>query len=208
MKPAKGSDGVVLPLYKLLLIGDSSTGKTSLLRRFVDDSFTPSFVSTIGIDFKVKTVTMPSDGTTVKIQVWDTAGQERFRTITSAYYRGAHGVLIVFDVTKTESFEHVRDVWIPAVQKEAASARVIVLVGNKCDLVNERVVSARTKARPLAEQHGYHYVDASALSGEGVEDVFMDMASKIHEIGTAVGTGVQTTVVELTTNENKKGGCC
>ena len=96
-------------LFKLVLIGDSGVGKSCLLLRFADDSFTDSYISTIGVDFRFRTVTI--DKKTVKLQIWDTAGQERFRTITSAYYRGAHGIIMVYDVTSEESFEHVEE-WL------------------------------------------------------------------------------------------------
>ena len=94
-------------LFKLLLIGDSGVGKSSLLLRFSDDTYDTNFNSTIGVDFKIKTVDL--DGKVVKLQIWDTAGQERFRTITCSYYRGAHGIIIVYDVTDTESFDNVKN---------------------------------------------------------------------------------------------------
>ena len=93
-------------LFKLLLIGDSGVGKSCLLLRFADDTYTESYISTIGVDFKIRTIQL--DGKTIKLQIWDTAGQERFRTITSSYYRGAHGIIVVYDTTDSDSFEHVR----------------------------------------------------------------------------------------------------
>jgi len=94
-------------LFKLVLIGDSGVGKSCLLLRFADDNFTDSYISTIGVDFRFRTITI--DKKTVKLQIWDTAGQERFRTITSAYYRGADGIIMVYDVTSSESFDHVEE---------------------------------------------------------------------------------------------------
>ena len=117
-------------LVKLLLIGDSGVGKSCLLLRFSDDQFTASFITTIGIDFKVKTVDL--EGKRVKLQIWDTAGQERFRTITSAYYRGAMGILLTYDVTDRRSFENVRN-WMANVKEHASERVVVSLVGNKDD---------------------------------------------------------------------------
>mmetsp|Transcript_49208 Transcript_49208/g.71860 ORF Transcript_49208/g.71860 Transcript_49208/m.71860 type:complete len:109 (+) Transcript_49208:102-428(+) len=101
-------------LFKLLLIGDSGVGKSCLLLRFADDTYTESYISTIGVDFKIRTITQ--DSKTVKLQIWDTAGQERFRTITSSYYRGAHGIIVVYDVTDMESFNNVKQ-WLHEIDR-------------------------------------------------------------------------------------------
>jgi len=132
-------------LFKLVLIGDSGVGKSCLLLRFADDSFTDSYISTIGVDFRFRTVTI--DNKTVKLQIWDTAGQERFRTITSAYYRGAHGIIMVYDVTNYESFEHVEE-WLNEVNKHASESTLKLLVGNKADLQEGKKFNRR-KLNPL-----------------------------------------------------------
>ena len=124
-------------LFKLLLIGDSSVGKSCFLLRFSDDSYVDSYISTIGVDFKIRTLEM--DGKTIKLQIWDTAGQERFRTITSSYYRGAHGIIIVYDITDMESFNNVKQ-WLSEIDKYANDSVRKLLVGNKCDLAESRVV--------------------------------------------------------------------
>ena len=132
-------------LIKLLLIGDSGVGKSCLLLRFSDDQFTTSFITTIGIDFKIRTVDL--DGSRVKLQIWDTAGQERFRTITTAYYRGAMGILLTYDVTDEQSFDNVRN-WMRNIEQHATENVCKILVGNKSDVPEEkrRVSAARGKA--------------------------------------------------------------
>merc|ERR1712139_210872 len=123
-------------LIKLLLIGDSGVGKSCLLLRFSDDSFTPSFITTIGIDFKIRTIEL--DGRRIKLQIWDTAGQERFRTITTAYYRGAMGILLVYDVTDEESFANI-NTWMHAIKQHASDSVNKVLLGNKADSSGPKV---------------------------------------------------------------------
>ena len=130
-------------LYKLLMIGDSGVGKSSLLLRFASDQFEDSYMTTVGLDFKIRTVEV--DGKVVKLQMWDTAGQERFRTITSSYYRGAQGIIVVFAVDDTKSFENVKT-WVTEIERYAGEGVVKLLVGNKCDL------EARTVSKEEAEK--------------------------------------------------------
>uniref|UniRef100_A0A8B9IN45 small monomeric GTPase n=1 Tax=Anser cygnoides TaxID=8845 RepID=A0A8B9IN45_ANSCY len=137
-------------MFKILIIGNSSVGKTSFLFRYADDSFTPAFVSTVGIDFKVKTIYR--NDKRIKLQIWDTAGQERYRTITTAYYRGAMGFILMYDITNEESFNAVQD-WSTQIKTYSWDNAQVLLVGNKCDMEDERVVSAE-KGRQLAEHLG------------------------------------------------------
>lgn len=139
-------------LFKLLLIGDSGVGKSCLLLRFADDTYTESYISTIGVDFKIRTIEL--DGKTIKLQIWDTAGQERFRTITSSYYRGAHGIIVVYDVTDLDSFNNVKQ-WLHEIDRYACDNVNKLLVGNKCDMSARKVVDYNT-AKEFAEQLGKH----------------------------------------------------
>eukprot|EP00906_Rhabdomonas_costata_P018893 RCo027526 len=162
-------------LFKLLLIGDSGVGKSCLLLRFADDTYTESYISTIGVDFKIRTIEL--DGKTIKLQIWDTAGQERFRTITSSYYRGAHGIIVVYDVTDMESFNNVRT-WLGEIDKYATDNVNKLLVGNKCDLVVKKVVDVNT-AKDFADSLGIPFLETSAKNATNVEQAFMTMSGEI-----------------------------
>ena len=142
-------------LFKLLLIGDSGVGKSCLLLRFADDMYTESFISTIGVDFKIRTIQL--EGKTIKLQIWDTAGQERFRTITSSYYRGAHGIIIVYDVTEMETFNNVKQ-WLHEIDRYASEGVNKLLVGNKADLVTKKQVETAT-AKELADSYGFPFLE-------------------------------------------------
>jgi len=195
-------------LFKLLLIGDSGVGKSCLLLRFADDTYTQSYISTIGVDFKIRTIEL--EGKTVKLQIWDTAGQERFRTITSSYYRGAHGIIIVYDVTDRDSFNNVKH-WIQEIDKYAADGVKKLLVGNKCDLQSKKAVSY-DEAKELADSLGINFMETSAKNSHNVEQAFQMMAAEIKQ---KVATQPQQRDNNrLTGNQVKQGtriqqsGCC
>mmetsp|Transcript_28845 Transcript_28845/g.40617 ORF Transcript_28845/g.40617 Transcript_28845/m.40617 type:complete len:211 (-) Transcript_28845:568-1200(-) len=162
-------------LFKILVVGESAVGKSSLLLRFADDTFTEEFITTIGVDFKFRTLKI--DDSIVKLQIWDTAGQERFRTLTSAYYRGANGVMLAFDVTDLNSFKTVEK-WISDIRVYSPDQTPIVLVATKADLTNKRVVDADA-AKQLAEKYGFKYFETSSKTGLGVNDSFFSLTSEI-----------------------------
>uniref|UniRef100_A0A915B2V7 Uncharacterized protein n=2 Tax=Ascarididae TaxID=6250 RepID=A0A915B2V7_PARUN len=195
-------------LFKLLLIGDSGVGKSCLLLRFADDTYTESYISTIGVDFKIRTIEL--DGKTIKLQIWDTAGQERFRTITSSYYRGAHGIIVVYDITDQESFNNVKQ-WLQEIDRYACENVNKLLVGNKCDLTSKRAVEYNS-AKEYADQLGIPFLETSAKSSTNVEQAFLTMAAEIkNRMGPVqqAGTGPSVRIGgSQPVNEKKTGGCC
>lgn len=155
-------------MFKILIIGNSSVGKTSFLFRYADNSFTSAFVSTVGIDFKVKTVVRREKR--IKLQIWDTAGQERYRTITTAYYRGAMGFILMYDVTNEESFASVQD-WVTQIKTYSWDNAQVILVGNKSDIQAERIISTE-RGQQLADQLGLEFFETSAKDNINVQEVF------------------------------------
>jgi len=164
-------------LIKLLLIGDSGVGKSCLLLRFSEDSFAPSFITTIGIDYKIRTIEL--EGKKIKLQIWDTAGQERFRTITTAYYRSAMGVLLVYDVTDDKSFGNIKN-WIRNIEQHASQDINKVLVGNKCDLVDKRIIDT-ARGKSLADEFKIPFYETSAKNSINVEEAFISLAKDVKK---------------------------
>lgn len=156
-------------LFKAVLVGEAETGKTCLMKRFTDDLFAESYLSTIGVDFSIKSLIM--DDKVVKAQIWDTAGQERFRTITTSYYRGSHGALVVFSITDRASFDNCED-YIKNIRAYGSEETPIVLVGNKCDRKAERKVT-KEEAQKFADGNGIQYIETSAKTSENVEQAFI-----------------------------------
>ncbi|XP_036411335.1 ras-related protein Rab-13-like [Megalops cyprinoides] len=189
-------------LYKLLLIGDSGVGKTCLIIRFAEDSFNSTFISTIGIDFKVKTIEV--EGKKVKLQIWDTAGQERFKTITTAYYRGAMGIVLVYDITDVKSFENIQN-WLKSIKENASAGVSRMLLGNKCDIEAKRKVS-KERGEKLAKDHGIRFFETSAKSSINVEEAFISFAGDIllKSNKKSSPTGCE---VKLTTAGQKSSKC-
>ncbi|KAI3371299.1 hypothetical protein L3Q82_023919 [Scortum barcoo] len=179
-------------LFKLLLIGDSGVGKTCLLFRFSEDSFNTTFISTIGIDFKIRTIEL--DGKRVKLQIWDTAGQERFRTITTAYYRGAMGIMLVYDICNEKSFENIKN-WIRNIEEHASSDVEKMILGNKCDMTDRRQVS-KDRGEKLAIDYGVKFMETSAKSSYMVEEAFYTMGRDIlHNLSSKTVSGSKVLII-------------
>jgi Ras-related protein Rab-1A len=164
-------------LFKMLIIGNSGVGKSCLLLRFSDDLFSQDYLSTIGVDFKIRKLDV--DGKCIKLQMWDTAGQERFRTITKGYYRGSNGIVIVYDITDRESFEQTYH-WVKEIDAHASADVCRLLVGNKADLEDKRAVKT-DEGQSLANQLGIPFLETSAKERVRVDDMFVRMAGAMKQ---------------------------
>jgi len=197
--------------FKVLIIGDSGVGKSQMLLRFADDMFKDDSEATIGVDFKI--CTREVDGKIVKLQIWDTAGQERFRTITSSYYRGAHGIIVVYDVSDKTSFLHIQG-WMQEIEKYAIPGTTRLLVGNKCDLVSKKVVSI-DDGKDLADELGVQFMETSARNSHNIDHVFSRLAKEIKDRVVAMPEPPRTYRGEVLLSEISRtnlraqlGGCC
>ena len=190
------------PLYKILLLGDSTVGKTCFLLRYVDDSFLDLHMATIGLDYRLKTLIL-EEQKIVKIQLWDTAGQDKFRAITRNYYKGASGIILIFDVTNIKSYENIKK-WINEIKEEISEKVSIVLIGNKIDNVQERKIS-KEQGEKLANEIGIKFFETSAKTGEGINESVFFLVKKIFENDPEVKNKYQGRNLKI---KNKKRKCC
>ncbi|KAI3667704.1 hypothetical protein L6452_42773 [Arctium lappa] len=201
-------------LFKIVLIGDSGVGKTNILSRFTRNEFCLESKSTIGVEFATRTLEV--DGKTIKAQIWDTAGQERYRAITSAYYRGAVGALLVYDITKRPTFDNLQR-WLCELREHADSNIVLMMAGNKSDLNHLRAVSEQD-GRSLAEKEGLSFLETSALESYNIEESFKSVLTDIYRIvskkalaaeeGSMGAPGKGTTIDVGGESGNTKRFCC
>jgi len=162
-------------LFKILLIGDAGVGKTSLLLRYIDDTFTDSLIE-MTCEYKSKTIDY--EGAKILLQIWDTAGQERFRTITSSYYRGAHGIILVYDITNEKSFKSMKP-WLNEAQRYAYESVSKILVGNKSDLPEDQKIVTLDMVKEFAEPNSLPFIETSAKTSFNVEQVFQLLLTDI-----------------------------
>lgn len=190
---------------KVCVIGDSTVGKSSLVTRFAEGTFSEAFVTTIGVDFKTRMLNM--NNTFITLQIWDTAGQERFRAIATTYYRGAKGFVIVYDVTNLESFLSV-DKWVQTIEQQSHYTDAFkILVGNKCDLASQRQVSYE-EGLEKAKQLGLMFLEVSAKTGNNVDSTFNALADGSSRV---TGTAIRDKAEKFSQKEReivKYATCC
>ncbi|TQD79462.1 hypothetical protein C1H46_034981 [Malus baccata] len=165
-------------VFKVVLIGDSAVGKSQILARFARNEFSLDSKATIGVEFQTRTLLI--EHKSVKAQIWDTAGQERYRAVTSAYYRGAVGAMLVYDITKRQTFDHIPR-WLEELRSHADKNIVIILIGNKSDLENQRAVPTED-AKEFAEKEGLFFLETSALEATNVENAFSTVLTEVFNI--------------------------
>ena len=159
-------------IFKVLLLGNSDVGKSSLILRYVDQVWSDTFAPTIGADFKVKTLEI--DNKQIKMQIWDTAGQERFRNVISSYFRGSHGILLIYDITNRDSFKNLEN-WLIEIEKNASQNVLKILIGNKNDLVNDREIQSE-EGQAFANRNGMEFIETSAKMNTNVTEAFEALA--------------------------------
>ena len=197
-------------IFKVLLLGNSDVGKSSLLLRYVDSIWNEAFVPTIGVDFKVKTLTI--DEKKVKMQIWDTAGQERFRTVVSTYFRGAHGILLLYDVTNRDSFKNLES-WLIEIEKNAKEKVLKILIGNKCDLTDDREITTE-EGKAFALRNGMEFMETSAKMNTNVTEAFETLGKLMIEFNSKSNTLSQKNneaknlKASSGMNLKTKKGCC
>jgi Ras-related protein Rab-1A len=198
-------------IFKVLLLGNSNVGKSSLFLRFVDDIWNDTFVPTIGVDFKIKTFDI--DEKKIKMQIWDTAGQERFKNIIASYYRGAHGILLLYDVTDRDSFKNLNN-WLIEIEKNANKNVLKILIGNKTDLEDKRVISYN-QGKEFADNYGLKFIETSVKKNLNVNEAFDTLGRELMKasgdkkiIKQPPNKKISVAKVQDLNNNEKKKGCC
>ena len=193
-------------VYKILLLGDSTVGKTCFLLRYCDKRFQEAHLSTIGLDYRLKSMTL-KNGKNIKLQIWDTAGQDRFRAITKNYYKGANGIILIYDITNLQSYENVKN-WISQIKEEANPNVLIYLAGNKIDVGEEERVVKTEEGQKIADELNLPFYETSAKNGVNVNEIFEDILEKIDEVYSKIEVSKTEKKNKLYTGEKKTKKCC
>ena len=201
-------------IFKIVLIGDSSVGKTNMLSRYISNEYDPNSQSTIGVELSTKTFTFDKDE--VKVQIWDTAGQEKYRSITSSYYKGAQGCLLVYDITRKDTFDNI-DKWFSELKSSTNNEINAILVGNKCDLSDKREITIE-EAQKKAKLFNVAFMETSALDGTNIEKAFYELVNNVYqnnkktfnqEIKVMLGDkGVEIKQEQNNETKKKNNWCC
>ena len=193
--------------YKVVIVGKSAVGKSSLLQRFVDDQFVEDYLTTIGVDFKFRTLKINEN--VFKLQIWDTAGQEKYQTITKTFYKDAHAIVLVYDLTSRNSFEDLKNIWYEEAKRNSDSSVLFIIVGNKKDQSSRIEVDANA-VETFAKSQGILSFTVSAKTGENVENVFFTVTKEIFAKSGGVQPERRIESTSLTSNitPKKNEQCC
>ena len=192
-------------VYKVLLLGDSTVGKTCFLLRYCDKTFQEAHLSTIGLDYRLKTMTL-ENGKNIKLQIWDTAGQDRFRAITKNYYKGANGIILIYDVTNLQSYENVKN-WIAQIKEEANQNVLIYLAGNKIDVSEDLRVVKTEDGKKIADEFKLPFYETSAKNGVNINKIFEELVEKVDQIYSKIKVPKMEQKNKLYNGKTKKA-CC
>ena len=190
-------------LYKILLLGDWSVGKTCFLMRYTDNTFTDIHLSTVGIDYKLKNITL-DNGEKIKVQIWDTAGQDRYKSITKSYIKGANGIILIYDVTKRKTFEGIQN-WVKQIKEQVSSRVCVALVANKIDEKDKREVTEQEGIR-LGKDIGYPFYESSAKDGINIDECFDNLINQIIINYSDLSENNSAKLEDNKKNDSK--GCC
>ena len=188
---------------KIITLGDTGVGKTNFILRFIDDKFLLNHFSTFGIDYKFKNVEL-ENGNKIRFKIYDTAGQERFKSISHSYIKKANGILLMYEISSQESFNNIER-WMETIKENSENKMIIVLIGTKCDLTVERVIS-KEKVEELAQKYGIHFFETSSKDNINIQEAFYDIAEQIIEKNK--GKNVFNNYLNLNKKQKKKSECC
>ena len=192
-------------VYKVLLLGDTTVGKTCFLMKYTDKTFQDVHISTIGLDYRLKSMVL-KNGKNIKLQIWDTAGQDRFRAITKNYYKGANGIILIYDVTNPKTYDNVKN-WVTQIREEASPNVVVYLCGNKIDMKEERKVKEED-GKIIAEEFGFPFNETSAREGININETFEDLVERIDSVYSKLDININKTKKNKLYKGKAKSSCC